>query len=203
MPGRPRGTGGKAEELTKDEIKRIDKCLTDTRHEIRNRALFYLGLGSGMRISELVNLRIKDVAPHGAVLNRVVPTRDRTIRVIRRTDARRVRIAGGSATTLDRDEKFFVCTFNETTETLDPILDRDTGLPLRARIETTSRIASTAWLLGQVSPDVDLRGAVLCTSPTASITSLALDRARSSDILAGAAGGSDEREADRPSGGGP
>ena len=70
--GRPRGTGGKAEELTPAEIRRIDKCLTGTRHELRNRALFYLGLGSGMRIGELVALAVKDVAPHGKVLSRIV-----------------------------------------------------------------------------------------------------------------------------------
>ncbi len=72
MPGRPKGTGGKAEELSQAEIRRIDKCLTGNRHELRNRALLYVGLGSGMRISELVALRVKHVAPHGRVLNRVV-----------------------------------------------------------------------------------------------------------------------------------
>ncbi len=86
MPGRPQGTGGKAEELTRDEIKRIDKCLAGTRHEIRNRALFYLGLGSGMRISELVGLKIKDIAPHGNVLNRIVlekhSTKSKTSRTV-------------------------------------------------------------------------------------------------------------------------
>jgi integrase/recombinase XerD len=72
LSGRPKGTGGKAEELTSDEIHRIDKCLTGTRHEHRNRALFYLGLGSGMRVSELAGLRVRDVAPHGQVLSRVI-----------------------------------------------------------------------------------------------------------------------------------
>ena len=70
--GRPTGSGGKAEELTAQEIRRIDKCLIGTRHEFRNRCLLYLGLGSGMRISEMVALKVKDVAPHGEVLNRVV-----------------------------------------------------------------------------------------------------------------------------------
>ncbi len=39
MPGRPKGTGGKAQELTLGEIRRFDKCLVGTRHELRNRAL--------------------------------------------------------------------------------------------------------------------------------------------------------------------
>ncbi|MCP4604410.1 MAG: site-specific integrase [Proteobacteria bacterium] len=72
MAGRPKGSGGRAEELTQKEIQRIDKCLTGTRHELRNRALFYFGLGSGMRISEIVALRMRDVAPHNKVLNRIV-----------------------------------------------------------------------------------------------------------------------------------
>ena len=72
MTGRPKGSGGKAEELSPEEIRRIDKCLTGTRHELRNRALFYLGLGSGMRIAEMLQLEVKDVAPHDQVLSRIV-----------------------------------------------------------------------------------------------------------------------------------
>ena len=78
MAGRPKGSGGKAEELTPNQIKRINKCLCGTRHEHRNRALFYLGLGSGMRISELVGLTIEDVCPHDEVLNRIVLERHST-----------------------------------------------------------------------------------------------------------------------------
>ena len=72
MGGRPKGTGGKAKELTKDEIRRIDRCLGGTFYEVRNRALFFLGLGSGMRISEICGLRMVDIAPHGKVLDQVV-----------------------------------------------------------------------------------------------------------------------------------
>lgn len=64
---RPKGTGGQARELSKDEIKRIDRCLTDTLHENRNRVLFWLGLGSGMRIAEMTALVVRDVSPHGKV----------------------------------------------------------------------------------------------------------------------------------------
>jgi len=72
MAGRPRGTGGRAEELTPDQIHRIDKCLSGARHELRNRAIFYLGLGSGMRISEIIGLEVGDVAPGGRVSGRIV-----------------------------------------------------------------------------------------------------------------------------------
>jgi integrase len=69
---RPKGTGGKARELSTAEIHRIDKCLTETRNEARNRAMLYLGLGSGMRIAEITGLRIRDIAPHGEVVSQVV-----------------------------------------------------------------------------------------------------------------------------------
>jgi len=75
MAGRPKGSGGKAEELSTSEINRIDKCLVGTRHELRNRALLYLGLGSGMRIDEMMGMRLKDIAPHGAgsdLLSRII-----------------------------------------------------------------------------------------------------------------------------------
>jgi len=78
MAGRPKGTGGLAKELSGDEIQRIDKCLAGTTFEQRNRALFFLGLGTGMRIAELCGLRIRDVAPHGKVLRQIVLERHST-----------------------------------------------------------------------------------------------------------------------------
>ena len=72
MTGRPKGTGGRAKALSRNEINRISKVLTDTRHELRDRALIFLGLGSGMRISEMVGLKVQDVAPRGSVLPTVV-----------------------------------------------------------------------------------------------------------------------------------
>ncbi len=78
MP-RPTGTGGKAQELSRDEIRRVDKCLTGTRHELRNRALLYLGLGTGMRVDELVRLQVQDVTPHPpTILSRIVLEKHRT-----------------------------------------------------------------------------------------------------------------------------
>lgn len=70
--GRPKGTGGKAKELSSDEIRRVDKCLVGAPNEKRNRALFFLGLGSGMRIGEMCALRIKDIVHDGHVLRQVV-----------------------------------------------------------------------------------------------------------------------------------
>jgi curli biogenesis system outer membrane secretion channel CsgG len=111
-----------------------------------------------------------------AVLNRVVPTRDQSIRVVQQTEEpRRVRIAAGPASTLDRNERYYVYRLDETTGTLHPVLDRDTGQPLQARIESSSRIASTAWLLGRTPEDLDLRGAVLSTSPTAALAAGTLE----------------------------
>lgn len=69
---RPKGTGGKARALTRDEIRRIDKCLTGTTHEQRNRLLLYLGLGSGLRIAEMIQLTVGDVAPFGGVVDQVL-----------------------------------------------------------------------------------------------------------------------------------
>lgn len=67
-----REKAGKAEKLSADEIHRIDKMQIGTQHEIRIRALFSLGLGSGMRISEIIGLDLDDVFVAGQVRNRIV-----------------------------------------------------------------------------------------------------------------------------------
>ena len=73
MAGRPKGTGGQAEELARAEVTRISKCLAGTRHELRDRAMLYLGVGSGMRIGELSQLRVGDIrGADGRLLSRVV-----------------------------------------------------------------------------------------------------------------------------------
>lgn len=72
MP-RPKGTGGQAKTLSPAEIGRLNACLIGTRHESRNRALFFLGLGTGMRISEMVGLTLTDVLDaNGQVLDHIV-----------------------------------------------------------------------------------------------------------------------------------
>ena len=59
--GRPAGGGGQAKVLTAAEIARVDKCLTGTRNEHRNRALFLLQLATGVRVGELAALDVDDV----------------------------------------------------------------------------------------------------------------------------------------------
>jgi integrase/recombinase XerD len=59
--GRPTGGGGQARVLTAAEITRVDKCLTGTRNEHRNRALFFLQLATGVRVGELAALNVGDV----------------------------------------------------------------------------------------------------------------------------------------------
>lgn len=62
---RPKGTGGRARELSKNEIKRISLFMGETRYALRNRAIFYLCLTCGLRINEATNLSIVTIAPHG------------------------------------------------------------------------------------------------------------------------------------------
>ena len=71
--GRPIGTGGKSAALTSDDIHRVDRCLTGTTHELRNRALLYFGLGTGMRIAELVGLTVGDESCAGTPTQRECP----------------------------------------------------------------------------------------------------------------------------------
>jgi hypothetical protein len=100
-----------------------------------------------------------------AVLDRVVPTGDGTIRIVQEVGPREVRISAGPDDTLTAGDLYDVCLVNEQTGALDPVLDPDTGRPLRARVGSTSRIASTAWLLGRKPVAIDLRGAVLTSRP--------------------------------------
>ena len=65
--GRPPGGGGQAKVPTRDELMCVDKCLTGTRHEARNRALFYLQLATGMRVGELARLDVGDVLHRGGI----------------------------------------------------------------------------------------------------------------------------------------
>jgi len=78
MAGRPKGTGGQATMLAQNEIQRVNRWLASTRYEHRNRAIFFLGLGSGMRISEIVGLLIKDVMPYDEILDAIVLEKHRT-----------------------------------------------------------------------------------------------------------------------------
>ena len=67
---RPACGGGQAKVLTAAEITRVDKCLTGTRNEHRNRALFFLQLATGIRVGELAALNVGDVLENGALRRR-------------------------------------------------------------------------------------------------------------------------------------
>lgn len=56
--------------LSDAEFARVINAFTGT-FATRNRALFVLGCCSGFRISELLSLRLKDVAPGGKLLGRI------------------------------------------------------------------------------------------------------------------------------------
>lgn len=51
--------------LSDEEIKAILKALASNRYPLRDQALFFLGLRSGFRISELLSIRICDVMQNG------------------------------------------------------------------------------------------------------------------------------------------
>ena len=53
--------------LDNDEIRRVSGCFTGT-FEVRNRGLFMLGVSTGGRISELLNLRVGDVYQNGTAV---------------------------------------------------------------------------------------------------------------------------------------
>ena len=48
-PGRPPGGGGQAKVPTSDELTRVEKCLSGTRTELRDRAMLLLQYATGMR----------------------------------------------------------------------------------------------------------------------------------------------------------
>lgn len=60
--------------LTDSEIQ---KCLNgfEGRFQLRNQALFVLGLNSGFRISELLSLKIKDVMPYNEIADYITVQR--------------------------------------------------------------------------------------------------------------------------------
>ena len=57
--------------LNNSEISRVSAAFTGT-FEIRNRALFMLGVSSGGRISELLSLRIGDVYQNGRAVSDLI-----------------------------------------------------------------------------------------------------------------------------------
>jgi hypothetical protein len=95
------------------------------------------------------------------VLNHAVPTRDESIRVVKQTSEREILIAGGPDASLLKNVRFYVCIARESDGELEPVTDIDTGLPLMAKVISSSRIGTTAWLIGRSPAELDLRGASL------------------------------------------
>jgi integrase len=60
--------------LTEAEVDLLQRSFGGV-YAARDRALFLLGVKSGFRISELLSLRVRDVAPHGRVVDRVAVQR--------------------------------------------------------------------------------------------------------------------------------
>ncbi len=60
--------------LTDSEIAAVSASFSG-RHAVRDRAMFILGIRTGFRISELLSIRLKDVAPAGIVAEQVLVRR--------------------------------------------------------------------------------------------------------------------------------
>ncbi len=83
------------------------------------------------------------------------------IRIVSRTEPRRVQLASNAKRLAVTGDVLHVCVFDHSGVRLQPVIDPATQQPLTARIEAGSWEPS-AWLQGEPPEDLDLRGAVLC-----------------------------------------
>jgi integrase/recombinase XerD len=68
-----------AKVLTEKEIKKVVKLIDTKRHATRNRCMFLLTHGSGMRVGEVASLRIQDVlASDGSIKSEVYLSAEQT-----------------------------------------------------------------------------------------------------------------------------
>jgi integrase/recombinase XerD len=68
-----------AKVLTEKEIKKVVKLIDTKRHATRNRCMFLLTHGSGMRVGEVASLRIQDVlASDGSIKSEVFLSAEQT-----------------------------------------------------------------------------------------------------------------------------
>lgn len=68
-----------AKVLTEKEIKKVVKLIDTKRHATRNRCMFLLTHGSGMRVGEVASLRIQDVlASDGSIKSEVYLSEEQT-----------------------------------------------------------------------------------------------------------------------------
>jgi len=105
------------------------------------------------------------------MLQRAVPRADAFIRIVKQIGPRKITLSSGEKEALIRGQVYYVCLHDPATGRLQPILDTDTALPLRARIDDGRSGSSTAWLLGLKPLETDLQGAVLCRDlPSSGVT---------------------------------
>jgi curli biogenesis system outer membrane secretion channel CsgG len=117
------------------------------------------------------------------MLERAVPHGEPSmIRIVRQVGPRKVVLAVDEGGTLVRGQDFYVCLYDPATGELRLVRDPDTELPLQARIESTRRGSSTAWLRGLKPVETDLRGAVLCRQRPPEAVTLADDQAEEAAI---------------------
>ena len=97
--GRPTGGGGQAKVPSTEELTRVEKCLSGTRTELRDRAMLYLQYATGMRAGELASLDIGDVLHRGTIAREFrLGTEDTVRKEAFPISPRRMSNAGGSST---------------------------------------------------------------------------------------------------------
>jgi curli biogenesis system outer membrane secretion channel CsgG len=107
--------------------------------------------------------RASEVAIDNAMvqLNRLVPTKDETLRIVSEAAGRQVKIAGGPHADFLAGEEYFVCLQPDMNLPPTPVVDPLTRKPIKARVARSARVATEAILWGEKPLSVDLRGAVL------------------------------------------
>jgi hypothetical protein len=100
-----------------------------------------------------------------ALIDRVVPAPEDTVRVVRQTGPRKIKLVARRGAALTEGHRYYVCVFPDPMDptVAVPVRDADSDEPILAQIEKVKGERATALLIGKKSMDVDLRGAVLRT----------------------------------------
>lgn len=154
--------------LTESEIKKVLKVISLRRHAARDRAIFLIGLYSGMRAKELSALRVCDVlTTESEVRDEIHLSSDQT-----KGKKGRTVILGKKA----RDEiKSYLCSRFKT-KTLEPVLLTDTSRPLFSTQKCPRRGFSPNTLAGhfcQLMREANIEGGSSHSCRRTFITSLA------------------------------
>jgi hypothetical protein len=91
----------------------------------------------------------------------IVPLAVDSVRIVRQIAPRKIALAGASGAAIRPGQEFFVCRFEPGVSGIRPVLDVDTGEPLRARVLAVRQDGAVAWLCGEKPVGVSLRGAEL------------------------------------------